>query len=335
MTIMISRNRAPVQHRATSSLAALALCAAALMSNAQAAPCPASNFDDFFKTLQDRPEIRMNHTRKPLTLQWVEMQGDQPHVKNSAAADPARELQGVFALQKSKGLKATVERPDRVIFRDENGESLVILIFEQKNCWTLNRIEDWSLGQQLYTTSAADPAAIAIKRGDLYIRIAGETPSNSLIALYASALDNYLYGASLGSAKAAYAAAGISLSGQAPQLPTPRMQNLLEIAAKAIPEAGITLAYFYCDEGESGSNLPCANPDKALQALKDIARLDLKTALVELGNAYATGHIAAPNTSQALACFLEAQSMGATGLDNTIENLKAKGSIAQSAAHCL
>lgn len=332
---MTSRNRAPLQNRATSSLAALALCAAALMSNAQAAPCPANNFDDFVKTLQDRPEIRMNHVRKPLTLQWVEMRGDQPRVKTRAAADPGQELQNVFALQKSKGLKATVERPDRVILRDENGESLVILVFEQENCWTLNRIEDWSLEHQPYTNSAVDPAAIAMRRGDLYVRIAGETPSNSLIALYASALDNYLYGASLGSAKAAYAAAGISLSGQAPQLPTPRMQNLLETAAKAIPEAGITLAYFYCDQGESGSNHPCTDPDKALQALKDIARLELKTALVELGNAYATGFIATPNTSHALTCFLEAQSMGATGLDKAIENLKAKGSIAQSSAHCL
>ena len=89
---MTSGNRAPLQQRATSSLAALALCAAALMSNAQAAPCPASNFDDFFKTLQDRPKIRMNHVRKPLTLQWVEMQGDQPRVKKSAASDPGREL---------------------------------------------------------------------------------------------------------------------------------------------------------------------------------------------------------------------------------------------------
>lgn len=323
------------RHQTIASLAALALCIAAFMSNAQAASCPASNFDDFVQTLQDRPEIRMKHVRKPLTLQWVEIQGDQPRVRTSPASDPGRELQSVFALQKSKELKITVERPDRVILRDEDGESLVVLVFEQQNCWTLNRIENWSLGQQFSTTSTSDPATIAVKRGELYSLMAGETPSNALIALYASALDSYLYGASLGSAKAAYAAAGISLSGQAPQLPAPRMRDLLETAAKVIPEAGITLAYFYCDGGDSGSDRPCANPEKALQALKDIARLDRKTALVELGNAYASDDITEPDASHALACYLEAQSEGANGLDSAIANLKAKGSAAQSSDHCL
>ncbi|MNZ79299.1 hypothetical protein D3C78_979000 [compost metagenome] len=218
--------------------------------------------------------------------------------------------------------------------RDDNGESLIILLFEHEGCWKLSRIEDWSLGQQLPTTKASDPAAVALQRGAIYSRLAGETPSDSLIALYASALDSYLYGADMGSAKAAYAAAGLSLSGQAPRLANERIQGLLESAAKSEAEAGITLAYFYCDEGESGINRPCANPEKALQALRDIARLAPNAALMELGNAYASGDITTQDLSRALACYQEAQAKGTTGLDGVIADLKAKGATAHNSIRC-
>lgn len=328
-------NRVRLQRRAAPVLLAIALCAAAVMNNAQAASCPTENFVDFVKTFEDRAEIRQAYVHKPLTMQHVVVEGDQASVRSRKVADPAAELETLFALQKSKGLKVDVERPDRVTLRDGNGEYLIILLFEQKDCWKLSRIEDWSLGQQLSTARASDPATVALQRGVIYSRLAGETPSNSLIALYASALDSYLYGASMGSAKAAYAAAGLSLSGQAPRLPNERILSLLEMAAKSEAEAGITLAYFYCDAGEYGTNRPCANPEKALQALKDIARLDPNAALIELGNAYASGDVAAQDPSHALACYLEAQAKGATGLDRVIAGLKAKGATAQNSIHCL
>lgn len=325
-----------IRNLTASSLAAISLCTAAIIgSNAQATTCPANNFHDFAKSFQNQPDIQIAHVGQPLTLQKVEIESNRAAVMSEETLNPHHELQNILALQKNARLTVTVKSPDRIILRDKNGESLVILVFEQKICWTLNRIEDWSLGQQLPSTSAADPAAAAVERGNLYSHLAGKTPSNSLIELYVSALDSYLYGASLGSAGAAYAAAGISLSGQAPRLSNGRMQSLLETAARTIPEAGITLAYFYCDKGNSGTNHPCADPEKALQALKDIARLNPKTALVELGNAYATGDIAKLDTSRALACYLEAQSKGATGLESAIAELKSQGAAVHSSIHCL
>jgi hypothetical protein len=327
---MVSRNFA------ASSLAAISLCIAAMMgSSAQAATCPASNFHDFAKAFQNQPEIQIAHAGQPLTLQRVEIESDRTAVRSEETFNPDHELQNILALQKRARLTVTVKSPDRIILRDKNGESLVILVFEQETCWTLNRIEDWSLGQQLHSNRVADPASVAVERGNLYNHLAGITPSNSRIELYVSALDSYLYGASRGSIEAAYAAASISLSGQAPRLPNHQMQNLLEAAARTIPEAGITLAYFYCDEGHSGTDHLCANPEKALRALKDIARLDPKTALVELGNAYASDDIVVPDTSRALACYLEAQSKGATGLETAIAALKSKGAAVQSYINCL
>ncbi|MDH1056826.1 sel1 repeat family protein [Aquipseudomonas alcaligenes] len=327
---MVTRNLA------ASSLAAIFLCMAAMMGgNAQAATCPADNFHDFATAFQNQPDIQIAHVGQPLILRRVEIESDRAVVRSEETLNPDHALQDVLALQKSPRLTVTVKSPDRIILRDKNGESLVILVFEQENCWTLDRIEDWSLAQQLPSTRIADPAAVAVERGNLYNNLAGNTPSNSRIELYVSALDSYLYGASLGSAEAAYAAAGISLSGRAPRLPNQQMQSLLEAAARTIPEAGITLAYFYCDEGHSGTDDPCANPEKALQALKDIAQLSPKTALVELGNAYASDDIVIPDTSRALACYLEAQSKGATGLESAIAELKSQGAAVHSSIHCL
>ncbi|AMR65178.1 SEL1-like repeat protein [Aquipseudomonas alcaligenes] len=327
---MISRNLA------ASSLAAISLCMAAMMgSNAQAATCPANNFHDFATAFQNQPEIQIAYVGQPLTLQRVEIESDRAVVRSEETLNPDHDLQDVLALQKSARLTVTAVPPDRIILRDKNGESLVILVFEQETCWTLDRIEDWSLGQQLPSNRVTDPASVAVERGNLYNHLAGKTPSNSRIELYVSALDSYLYGASLGSTEAAYAAAGISLSGRAPRLPNQQMQSLLEAAARTIPEAGITLAYFYCDEGHSGTDHPCANPEKALQALKDIARLSPKTALVELGNAYASDDIVVPDTSRALACYLKAQSKGATGLETAIAALKSQGATVQSSTNCL
>lgn len=309
----------------------LGLCLGAPLPQALAASCPADTFEGFVQAYSSQPETRQAHTQLPLKLRTTVLYKSQVREEKSTSKAPWVMLDKALTLGSAT---LQTKRPDTAVISDPDGKVLRILGFSQQSCWTLIRLEDWSQGAMDDKVDKA-PGASAYQRGERYKELAMQERSNSQVQLYEAALASYLEGAREGSAKAAYLAAGISLSGQAPQLSTLRIQDLLETAAKTIPEAGITLAYFYCDEGESGSDLPCAKPDKALQALKDIARLDLKTALVELGNAYATGDIAAQDASQALACYLEAQSKGATGLDSAIANLKAKGSTAQSSAHCL
>jgi hypothetical protein len=310
-------------------------CTTGLINDAQAASCPAENFDDFTKSFVQNTETRHTYIQKPLTLQRVVIKGDHVSVTSSKAQEPTREVERVFALQKSNELNVEVNSPDRVTLRDNKGESLIILLFEQNDCWELKKIEDWSLGQHLPTGNTNDPAAVAVKRGNLYDRLAIETPSNSLVALYASALDSYLYSASLGSAKAAYLAAGISLSGQAPRLPNSLIQSLLETASRSEPEAGLTLASFYCDEGEPSDDRPCANPEKSLKALQVAARQGFSAALVELGSAYALGEITERDPLRALACYQEAKVMGVHGLQPSIEALRATGVEPNNTVHCL
>jgi hypothetical protein len=305
------------------------------MNDAQADSCFAEHFDDFTKSFVHDTETRHTYIQKPLALQRVVVKGDQVSVTSSKALDPIREVEQVFALQKNNELSVEVNTPDRVTLRDNKGESLIILLFEQKNCWELKKIEDWSLGKLLSSSNPNDQTAVAIKRGSLYDRLAVETTSNSLVSLYASALDSYLYGASLGSAKAAYLAAGISLSGQAPRLPNSLIQSLLETASRSEPEAGLTLASFYCDEGEPSDDRPCVNPEKSLEALQYSARLGSSVALVELGSAYAAGEITERDSLRALACYQEAKVMGVQGLQPSIEALRATGVQPNNTVHCL
>lgn len=322
-------------HLALSTVLVAIFCTNGLLNDANAASCPAEKFDEFTKSFIQNAETRQVHIKNPLVLQQVSVKGDQASVVSSKALDPNREVDKVFALKKSNELNVEVSLPGRVTLRDDKGESLIILLFEQNNCWELEKIEDWSLGKRIFTDNSNDPAAVAIKRGGLYEHLAVETPSNSLVALYASALDSYLYGASLGSAKSAFLAAGISLSGQAPRLPNSLIQSLLETASRSEPEAGLTLASFYCDEGELSENRPCMNPEKSLQALQDSARQGFSIALVELGSAYVTGGITERDPLRALACFQEAKSMGIHGLEPSIEALRAEGFETIKNVHCL
>lgn len=313
----------------------IATCTAGMLQATQASACPFGNFNDFAKAFESQPEVRQAHSHKPLTRQRIAVQGNKPKAEINAIQNPASEIEEVFALQKSNGLTVTANAPDRITLRDSNGETLIILLFQEDNCWQLNRIEDWSLGQKPATADASDPASSAMQRGNLYNHLANETPSDSLIALYASALDSYLYAVRLGSARAAYLAAGISLSGQAPRLDNQRIQSLLETASYSEPDAGLTLANFYCDEGEYGERRPCANPKKSLEALQRSARLGSSAALVGLGSAYAAGAITERNPQRAMACYQEAQIMGAEGLQPPIDDLKASGIEPSSTVHCL
>jgi len=322
-------------HRAVPTVLVAVFCTNGLINDANAAPCPAEKFDEFTKSFIQNTETRQTHIKQPLTLQRVVVNGDQVSVTSRKTKDSTREVEKVFALQKSNELNVEVNFPDRLTLRDDKGESLIILLFEQENCWELEKIEDWSLGQHLPPGNTNDPAAVAVKRGNLYDRLAVETPSNSRVALYASALDSYLYGASLGSAKAAYLAAGISLSGQAPRLPNSLIQSLLETASRSEPEAGLTLASFYCDEGEPSDDHPCGNPEKSLKALQYSARLGSSAALVELGSAYAAGEITERDALRALACFQQAKAKGVHGLQPSIEALRTAGAEPSNTVDCL
>ena len=310
----------------TQVLLVLSLIASAL--SAQAASCPSEDFETFAKAYVTRPEVRQAHTRLPLPLRQVVQDNGKLVEHESSNNSPWGLLDTALTSP-----EIVTRLPHSVLLRDHDGETLRVLAFERKGCWSLDRLEDWSLGAQ--DEKSVSQEQRAYERGNRYKELALREGSSTKVALLEAALASYLQGAREGSAQAAYAAAGLSLSGEAPRLENPRIQSLLESASPTIPEAGLTLANFYCDQGDYDAQRPCANPQASLNALVGAARQGLPDALAELGGAYAAGTLAPQDLKRALSCYQQAGAKGVEGLEPSIQQLRNQGVTADNTVQCL
>lgn len=309
-----------------------------MSSGAFAAQCPSDDFATFVKEFSAKPEVQQTFVASPVVEQTVVATGPKPRVvqKQLKAFDAqSLALLSPDSIQKSE-LSMTVQLPNQVFVRDLKGEVLKIFTFKHNDCWALARIEDWSLEKVLDAQDATlNAAARGLKRGALYNQLGIETESPSAAQLYVSALNSYLDGAEQGSAEAAFAAAAISLSGQAPRLENAKILELFVTASKSVPEAGLALAEFYCDEGNYEETRACVNPEKSLSALVEAARLGSATALIQLGGAYESGAIVPSDLPRALACYREAEKNDHESAPRGVERLTAQGITANNSIHCL
>lgn len=316
----------------------LVLLAFGMSSGAFAAQCPSNDFTGFVKEFSAKPEVQQAFTASPVIEQTVVATGSKPRVvQKQLKALNAQSLAMLSPdnIEKSE-LSMKVQLPNLVFVRDHKGEVLKIFAFKHSDCWTLTRVEDWSLEKVLDAQDAKlNAGARALNRGALYNQLGVDTESSSSAQLYISALDSYLEGAEQGSAEAAFAAAGISLSGQAPRLENARTLELLVTASKSVPEAGLALADYYCDEGNYEETRACVNPEKSLSALVESARLGSAAALIQLGGAYETGVIVPSDLPRALACYKEAEKNDHEAGPQGVERLSTQGIVANNSIHCL
>lgn len=320
-----------MQHPPSPALAQvfLMLSLVAPTESAQAPSCPSENFETIAKAYVTRPKVHKFLTRLPLPVRLVVQDKGKLSVHESSSNNP----RGLIDTALTSPVVVT-QPLHSVLLHDHDGETLHILVFEHKGCWYLNRQEDWSLGAKggELGTSMGERA---YKRGNRYKALALREDSNKKVALFEAALTSYQQGAREGSAHAAYAAAVLSLSGEAPRLENPRIQSLLESAAPTIPEAGLALANFYCDQGDYDTQSPCANPLASLNALLVSARQGLPDALAELGGAYAAGNIVPQDLKRALSCYRQAGAKGVEGLEPSIQQLRNQGVTADDTVQCL
>jgi hypothetical protein len=317
-------------------LKGLIFLACGLSPETYAAQCPSNDFAEFVKAFSATPEVRKAFTASPVLKLEVAVDGNKPKViQKKMKALGADELN---VLSTTSGLVLQVKLPNRLVARDQAGEVLKLLIFQHSDCWVLNRVEDWSLETVLDAQTqmtASSPEERALSRGSMFNDLGIQAHSDSSAQLYETALASYLDGAQNGSAEAAFAAASISLSGQAPQLPTPKIFDLLITASKTVPGAGVALAEFYCDEGENVGSHSCMNPQKSLAALEGAARQGSVDALIQLGESYETGKLGAKDLPRAMACYLNAgkkkREIGTQG----VARLKTQGIAANNLIHCL
>ncbi len=311
----------------------------AFASSSSTAQCPSGNFAEFVKIFASEPEIQKAFIATPAKHVHVIADGKIPKVvERSLGSISVDELKVLLPENAAKlGLTIEPKVPDRVVVRDEAGHFLKIFVFKHSDCWALSRVEDWAIDavmEEITQSERLTPGELELKKGVIFDRLVNKASPESGIYLYAAALDSYLDGARKGSAQAAFAAAGISLSGQAPRLENSRILALLIQASEQVPDAGLTLADFYCDEGEYDENHGCINPKESIATLERAARLGSTNALIRLGEVYEAGDLVAADLPRAMACYRNIQKTDPKTANALVERLAARGVVSDNSIQC-
>ncbi|MEN3748011.1 hypothetical protein TPR58_12620 [Sphingomonas sp. HF-S3] len=135
----------------------VAMCAATLgtagVAHAEAAPCPASNFDGFLKAFSDSAQVQRSFTAP--TVQVTEIDATaEPEPREMTRSQPRASLRFPVMMstadQSSDGLSASVTRPDAETVRvklekPDTGYQLSYSFRPRGNCWELFAKADTSL----------------------------------------------------------------------------------------------------------------------------------------------------------------------------------------------
>ena len=321
------------------ALLTLGMSSGVFASSSSTAQCPSSNFADFVKIFSSDLETQKAFIASPVKHIHVIADGKIPKViERSLSAIAGDELKVLLSENAAKsGLTIETQVPGRVVVRDEAGHFLKIFVFKHSDCWALSRVEDWAIDavmEEITQSEKLTPGELELKKGVIFDRLVNKASPESGIYLYAAALDSYLDGARKGSAQAAFAAAGISLSGQAPRLENSRILALLIQASEQVPDAGLTLADFYCDEGEYDENHGCINPKESIATLERAARLGSTNALIRLGEVYEAGDLVAADLPRAMACYRNIQKTDPKTANALVERLAARGVVSDNSIQC-
>jgi|SRR3990167_516268 len=321
------------------SLGALLLCFLSGQTSAVQieATCGTGDFRTFFQQFAANQVLQQASIATPLTLQTLS--DDLPlkiKLQQLSASQRPSTLVPHPEQWTKLGLIPEWVSPSTVVLRGHKGEYLRAFVFKRQSCWVLKRVEDWTPGGPELINAGTQPnAQQCLKRAQAYERLGSTEQTSSTQALFAAALDSYLCAAEAGSLEASYAAATLSLSGQAPRLQDSRILELLEIAAQKSPEAALALSDFYCTAGDYETEHPCANPQQAAQALIVAADMGSADALNQLGYAYETGTLVEQDPSRALACYTSAAGKGYARADKNAKRLATKGVPSSEKIECI
>ncbi|WP_146041220.1 SEL1-like repeat protein [Pseudomonas sp. MPR-ANC1] len=320
------------------ALLSTGLCTSAFASTEQ--QCPANNFADFVKVFSSDSTVQKTFTASSVKTTHVVAENNIPMVVvRSVKHLPADEF-SMLSAENAAASNLAIEIPflNRVVVRDQQGAFLKIFVFKHSDCWVLNSVEDWTLEAVMDDVARTDqpaPGERELKKGVMFDRLVNKASGESGVSLYAAALDSYVDGARKGSAQAAIAAAGISLSGQAPRLPNEQILELMNQAFQSNPDDGVALSLFYCDEGEYGDDKACIDPQKSMATLESAALRGSTHALLRLGEVYETGTVVAADLPRAIACYREASKTELKWSPAAVERLLARGVVMDSSIECI
>ena len=225
-----------------------------------------------------------------------------------------------------------------LVVHDTLGDVLQVFVFQQLPCWTLVRVEQWSLQGLLDERVPANetPVQRELRKADLFEGYGGVElyPLTAYFFELAQRID--LHAADNGSADGATRAVILGYSGMSPELEPARIESLLSTYAESDVEAKLLLADFYCFRGNPVSERKCQAPRQAEDTVIQAARqFDTGMAYATLAYGYSEGRWGTADLPRALACLKEAADRQEPSVLESLVRYAKEGQVPQPGGSCL
>ncbi|MHC3825333.1 tetratricopeptide repeat protein [Pseudomonas sp. G3-19] len=308
--------------------------------SAYADECPSEDFSQFLPAFSANAETQQRLTAmtvKSLVLKPAGESGNfEPQttgVKSSTLAFP---LMAPVATGKTEGVE--VEAVDdshfNVVDKRAGNSNIKIFNFSHQACWVLEGVEDWSISEKnlvvASTPTMSTSENFCYQRAQAFAGLGGLEQYRLTGELFVAALENYECAAASGDPQASLSAAGLSLSGMAPQLETEKVEALFKAAATTLADGAASLSTFYCYGNNPVPEGPCRHPEQAEKELIRAASMGSVDAMNYLGYSFEEGRLVTKDMSRALACYRLAADKGNDTAAGNLKRLHAQDAAAST-----
>jgi len=282
--------------------------------------CPTQDFAQFLPYFSANAESQKRLTAQAVKLLVLKGTSDigriVTHVTAEVGRDMAFPLMAVVPDGKVEGIE--IERVDDrhvdVVDKRAGNSNIKVFNFSRKACWTLEGVEDWSIPEKelsvANTRSLSREENFCSQRAQGFVGLGGLEQYRLTGELFEAALENYLCAAASGDPISSESAAGLSLSGMAPQLEYSKVEALFRAAAVNSPGGVESLAGFYCFGNETAGRGPCQRPADVEKELIRAGSMGSAHAFVSLGDYWKSGDLGEKDIPRALACYQLAADKG-------------------------
>lgn len=321
-----------------------ALVCAALHGQAYAVElaCPSLDFPTFLRAFSASEELQRQFTAptvRAMTLQPAQTDLVGPQTRPIDRAQLTFPVIAPVSAAPDEGLETTFLKHDRVSLVDKRvgNSDIKVYTFTRQACWVLSGVADWSITEANFHPSlkpGMNPAdSFCYQKAMAYGTLIDVHPA-LMVEFYAAMLDNFVCASASGNPDASNAAASLSLSGMAPQLPTPQVEALFKAAAAASADGVLMLSLFYCDGNNIASSGPCLDPARAEQVLLDAAPKGWPEIASHLGYSFEKGELVTHDVARALACYQLAIEGGSDSARMRLERLRKQRADLPAASFC-
>jgi uncharacterized protein YecT (DUF1311 family) len=306
--------------------------------------CPSQEFAQFLPAFSVNAESQKRLTAQAVKLLVLKGTSDigriVPYVTAEVGRDMAFPLMVAMPDGKVEGIE--VEKVDdrhvNVVDKRAGNSNIKIFNFSRKACWTLVGVEDWSIPERelsvASTRSMSRAENFCSQRALGFVGLGGLEQYRLTGELFEAALENYLCAAASGDPESSLAAAGLSLSGMAPQLEYGKVEALFKAAAVNSPSGAESLAGFYCFGNETAGEGPCQRPIEVEKELIRAASMGSTNAFVSLGSYWESGDLGKKDIPRALACYQLAANKGYESGLNAVKRLQSEVTEPIAASNC-